>query len=171
MQVETSRSVLRPSRLSDVPTLFEFLGNADAMRHTHVDASFRACRLRIAVHERCRRRNGFAPWTIVTKADTRIIGWGGLYDDPFDPGWGVEIGYFLHPAARGNGYASELVAACMVTADNVLRLPEVRALAHPDKAASRRVLEKAGFRSIRCIPDMQRFHYNRLPPADGTRSG
>jgi len=95
----TERLILRPPTLADVIRLFEFLGDAEAMRYTHVDASLRDCRRRVALHEWRRRRNGYAPWTILTKAEGRIIGWGGLYDDPFDPGWGVEVGYFLHPQA------------------------------------------------------------------------
>src|ERR1700676_1376056 len=99
MTLETARLVLRRPTLADVPALFEFLGNAEAMRHTQDDASLRAGRRRIAVQERRRRRDGCAPWTVLTKAEGRIIGWGGLYDDPFDPGWGVEVGYFFRPAA------------------------------------------------------------------------
>jgi ribosomal-protein-alanine N-acetyltransferase len=34
-----------------------------------------------------------------TKADGRTIGFGGLYDDPFDPGCGVEVGYRFAPSA------------------------------------------------------------------------
>ena len=34
MDVETARLLLRPPMLADVPALFEFLGNAAAMRHT-----------------------------------------------------------------------------------------------------------------------------------------
>ena len=78
MSIETARLVLRRPRLADVPMLFEFLGDAEAMRHTHADISLRACRRRVAVHEWHRRRNGCAPWSITTKADGRIIGWGGF---------------------------------------------------------------------------------------------
>ncbi len=67
--------------------MFEFLGNPEAMQFTHVDASLKECRQRIAVHERQRRRCGYAPWTEVLKDNGRLIGWGGLYNDPFDPGW------------------------------------------------------------------------------------
>jgi len=158
---ETARLVLRRPTLADVPALFEFLGDADAMRYTHVDASLRQCRRRIAAHERRRRGDGYAPWTIVTKADGRIIGWGGLYVDPFDPGWGVEIGYSFHPAAWGQGYASELTATCTDIADNVLGLPEVRAFPRPENVGSRRVLEKAGFEVVRFVPEMERFLYRR----------
>ena len=163
MQMETARLILRRPRLIDVADLFTFLGDADAMRYTHVDASLRACRRRIAVHEWRRRRDGYAPWTITTKPDGRIIGWGGLYDDPFAPGWGVEVGYFLHPAYWGQGYASELTAACTRIADD-LGLPEVSAFAHPGNIGSRRVLEKAGFVVMRWVPDMQRLLFRRLRP-------
>ena len=162
MSIETPRLVLRRPQLADIPTLFEFLGNAEAMRHTHADASLRACRRRVAVHEWHRRRNGCAPWVITTKADDRIIGWGGLYDDPFHPGWGAEVGYFFHPSAWEQGYASEMVAASMAIADHTLWLAEVRAFAHPENAGSRRVLEKAGFEVVRFVPEMERFLYRRV---------
>jgi ribosomal-protein-alanine N-acetyltransferase len=91
----------------------------------------------------------------------RIIGWGGLYNDPFDPGWGVEVGYYFHPSTWGKGYGSELVSACMNVADRVLALPEVRAFARPENTASRRVLEKAGFEVVEFIPAMERLLFRR----------
>ena len=57
----------------------------------HVDAPVRECRRRIAAHERRRHRNGYAPWTVVIRAEGRIVGWGGLYNDPFQPGWSVGV--------------------------------------------------------------------------------
>jgi ribosomal-protein-alanine N-acetyltransferase len=161
MNVETPRLLLRRPTRADVPALFAFLGDPDAMRHTHHDGSLRECRRRVLVHEWFRRRDGYAPWTILAKDDGRIIGWGGLYKDPFDPGWGVEVGYYFHPCAWGKGYAGELVEACLDLADRVLALPEVRAFARPDNAASRRVLERAGFEVVRFIPAMERFLYRR----------
>jgi RimJ/RimL family protein N-acetyltransferase len=161
MDIQTSRLVLRRPRLTDVPALFGFMGDGQAMQHTHADASLRDCRRRIAVHERRRRHDGYAPWTIMAKSDEKIIGWGGLYDDPFDKGWGVEVAYFFHPLVWGQGYASEMVAVCMGVADHALRLPEVCAFAHPANAGSRRVLEKAGFERMRFVPEMDRFLYRR----------
>ncbi|WP_428486544.1 GNAT family N-acetyltransferase [Rhodopila sp.] len=161
MNIETARLILRRPVLADVPKLFEFLGDAEAMRYTHADGSLRACRRRIAVHEWCRRCTGYAPWTIGMKTDGRIIGWGGLYDDPFEPGWGVEIGYYFHPSTWGRGYATELAIACTALADHVLRLPEIRAFARPENAASRRVLAKAGFEMVRFVPETGRLLYQR----------
>jgi ribosomal-protein-alanine N-acetyltransferase len=161
MNIETSRLILRRPTLQDVPRLFEFLGDAMAMQYTHADASLQECRRRIAVHEWRRRSDGYAPWTIVTKADGRIIGWGGLYNDPFDPGWGVEVGYYFDPTSWGQGYATELTTACTSLADNILQLPEVRAFARPENIGSRRVLEKAGFEVAHFVPEMERFLYRR----------
>jgi ribosomal-protein-alanine N-acetyltransferase len=159
---ETKRLILRPPRLTDVPSLFEFLGDAKAMRYTHADASLRDCRRRVVLHEWCRRRNGYAPWTILSIADGGIIGWGGLYDDPFDPGWGVGVGYFFHPRAWGVGYATELTTECAAVADTVLRLPVVHAFARPANVGSRRVLEKAGFTVVRFVPKLARLLYQRV---------
>ena len=153
--------ILRRPLLADVPRLFEFLGDTRAMQYTHVDGTIRQCRRRIAVHERRRRRDGFAPWAIVSKLDARIIGRGGLYEDPFEPGWGVEVGYFFDPAYWGQGYATELTRACTFLADSVLKLPEVRAFANPKNIGSQRVLEKAGFQIFRFIPEMDRLLYSR----------
>lgn len=169
MNVETARLILRRPILADVPKLFEFLGDAEAKRYTHADGSLRACRSRVAVHERRRRRDGYARWTVLTKTDGQIVGWGGLYIDPFDPGCGVEIGYFFRPAAWGRGYATELTTASMSIADDILQLPEVKAFAQPENLGSRRVLEKGGFEVVRFVPEMERFLYrrsrHRLPPA------
>jgi [ribosomal protein S5]-alanine N-acetyltransferase len=74
MDTETARLVLRRPTIADVPALFEFLGDTEAMRYTHCDASLRECRRRIIAHEWRRRRDGYAPWTVVRKSDCRIIG-------------------------------------------------------------------------------------------------
>jgi RimJ/RimL family protein N-acetyltransferase len=93
------------------------------------------------------------------KADGEIIGFGGLYDDPFDRGWGIEVGYAFAARAWGNGYATELTQFCLALARNQLGARLVRAFAHPDNAASRRVLKKAGFREQRFVLEMNRHLY------------
>ena len=169
-EVETARLALCRPMLADVPSLFEFLGDPQAMQFTQVNASLRECRRRIAVHERRRRRDGYAPWTVIRKADGKIIGWGGLYDDPFEPGWGVEVGYHFAPAAWGRGYASELVATCTDIADRVLRLPVITAFAHAENLASQRVLQKSGFEPVRFVAEMHRWLFRRERGTSATHS-
>jgi len=159
MTLETARLLLRPPRLSDAPALFEFLGDATAMQYTMRQASLRDCRRYLAAHERQRRRVGCAPWVVAEKGTGATIGFGGLYDDPFDPGWGVEVGYFLAPASWGKGYATELVQFCVALARDQARWPRLRAFAHPENTASQRVLLKAGFAQERFVPEMNRLLY------------
>jgi ribosomal-protein-alanine N-acetyltransferase len=51
--------------------------------------------------------------------------------------------------------------ACTFFADDVLRLPEVKAFARLENIRSRRVLEKAGFEVMRFIPEMERLLFRR----------
>ena len=161
MQTATGRLQLRPATADDAPALFAFMGDPAAMHFTHVQPSLDACRHHISAHESRRPIAGCAPWTILEKASGAIIGWGGLYDDPFAPGWGIEIAYLFAPSAWGRGYATELVRFCLEVAGSHLRLESVAAFAHPDNAASRRVLEKTGFAIERFVPEMQRYLYRR----------
>ncbi len=158
---ETERLILRPARRADIPELFTFLGDARAMQLTHTDETLRDCRRRVMVHEWRRRRDGCAPWVVVRRDDGQMIGWGGLYEDPFDPGWNFEVGYFFRPDVWGQGYASELVGAALTVADHQLQLPDVWAMAHPDNGGSRRVLEKAGFSVVRPLPERNRLLFRR----------
>jgi hypothetical protein len=79
------------------------------MQYTRRLVGLRACRRYIAGHECQRRKVGYGPGIVLEKARGVMIGIGGLYDDPFDVGWGTEVGYTFAEAAWGNGYATELV--------------------------------------------------------------
>src|SRR5689334_941814 len=140
MSLESARLAFRPPRLSDAEPLFEFLGDTAAMSFTMVQASVRDCRRYLAAHERQRRRVHCAPWVIVDKQTGRTVGFGGLYEDPFEPGWGIEIGYFLAPAAWGRGFATELALFCVGWAKRQARWQALSAFAHPENHASQQVL-------------------------------
>lgn len=153
----TARLVLDRPVLADAPALLAFMGDADAMRHTRCVPDLRAMRRDLAA-DRCQaRRVGFGPWTVRARDDGAVIGFGGLSDDPFDPGWGVEVIYFFAPAVWGRGYAGELVAASLEEATRRHGLTRVRAFAHPENAASLRVLRRAGFVEERYVPEMTRW--------------
>lgn len=153
---ETARLTLRRPKLADAPDLLAFMGDVEAMRWTHTQDSVPALRRYLAAHARQHRRTGYGPWTVVARESGAIIGFGGLYEDPFDPGWGLEVAYFFAPSVWGRGYASELVARSLEVARQG-GASTVRAFAHPENAGSRRVLEKAGFRVERYVPEMERL--------------
>lgn len=71
-----------------------------------------------------------------------IVGLSGI-----EPTWGVaELGYYVDPEAHGQGYATEAVALVVEYAFRDRRLEKLAADAIADNEASRRVLEKNGFR-------------------------
>jgi [ribosomal protein S5]-alanine N-acetyltransferase len=149
---ETERLLLRAPRLSDAGELLGFLGDREAMRYTYHLASLHDCRRHIAGHHCQRGRKGFGPWTVVEKASRRIVGFGGLLDDPFDPGWGIEVTYHFLPSTWGRGFATELTNHSLIVAATRLQLPEVHAFAHPDNVASRRVRAAALCRKHEPVP-------------------
>ena len=161
MQLETARLRLRPPRLADARPLLAIFGDAEAQRHTLHFRTLREVRRHIAAHERQRRRIGCGPWLVTEKASGAVIGWGGLYEDPFDRRFGIEIAYSFARSGWGKGYAGELVAFSLAHARVALGLSEIVAFSHPDNAASRRVLDKAGFVQDRWIEDLQRHLYRR----------
>jgi ribosomal-protein-alanine N-acetyltransferase len=158
--------LLRPPRNSDAAAFFGFLGDAEAMRFTHSHASLKACRARLAGFEWQRRRHGYAPWAVVLQQTGAVIGRGGVYQDPFDRAWGPELGYALHPAAWGRGYASELAQASLDWSDRTHRLDEIKAFTHPENTASARVLAKAGFAPVRFVAEMNRMLHRRTRRID-----
>ena len=159
---ETERLLLRVPLLSDANELLGFFSDREAMRYTYHLTSLRDCRRHIAGHNCQRRKKGFGPWTIVEKERGRIIGFGGLQDDPFDPGWGIEVTYHFLPAAWGKGYATELAQHSLHVAATRLRVSKISAFAHPDNVGSQRVLAKSGFKQLRFVESMNRFLYVRM---------
>ncbi|WP_036347646.1 GNAT family N-acetyltransferase [Microvirga sp. BSC39] len=159
MIFDTESLHLRPPCSSDALLLFRFLGDAQAMRFTQAHPSLDHTDRYLEAHELNRQRVGYAPWTILEKSSRTIVGFGGLYEDPFDPGWGLEVGYYFAPSAWGKGYATELVRFSLALLRQDRALSVVRAFAHPENTASRRVLLKAGFTEERFIPFMNRHLY------------
>ena len=157
--IATPRLGLRPLGDADVDPLYEIQGDREAMRFTYAAPSRDECERRLRAHERLRAENGFAPWVAVLRAEDRVVGWGGLGIDPFEPGWGVEVSYFLHPAHWGRGLATELVCASVTYGFGTLALPAIGAFARPDNAASIRVLEKCGFGLLGYEASLARNHY------------
>lgn len=84
-----------------------------------------------------------AGWMVTL--DGEVIGDCGTHG-PIDGDGTVEIGYGLAVPYRGRGYGSEVVAAITDWLAGQQGVHVVRASTLQDNAASRRVLEKAGFR-------------------------
>jgi RimJ/RimL family protein N-acetyltransferase len=86
-------------------------------------------------------RDGFGYWIFFAAETGAAVGRGGLGTSP----WGMEVGWAVAPDQRGRGYATEIGAAAVGVAFDLLDLTDVVAYTEVDNDASRRVMEKLGF--------------------------
>jgi len=97
-------------------------------------------------------------WLIVRRADGRILGDMGTHGPP-DPAGCVEIGYTLAPSARGQGIGTAAVAALVGRLAEVPGVRRITAVTGAQNEASRRLLERQGFRITGLLADTDEVHY------------
>ena len=150
-RLKTIRLTLRPVTPADRADLIALEADAEVMRYLNggqpvpdsglPDADFLTPR-------------GEEPEVLVAnhRASGVFIGWFALFDDGLVDGLRTaEIGYRLNRASWGKGYATEGVLALVEAAFDSLGFDRVRAETMALNSASRRVLEKAGFRLIKTV--------------------
>lgn len=150
--LRTERLVLRELTQDDAPFIFELLtsrgfveGIGDRGVRT-LDAARGYIEDRIAASY---REHGFGMWLATPVDEAAPVGLVGLVkrDELED----VDIGYALLERAWGRGYAQEAASAVLRHAREHLGLARIVAIAIPDNAASRKVLEKIGLRFVEVV--------------------
>jgi RimJ/RimL family protein N-acetyltransferase len=149
-ELQTRRLVLEPVSVSNARTMWRLMQGPDLRVYQDVPRySYEEFRRR--VNERARvfdaRATGRFEW-IVLPRDSAPAGWICLRVGEAAKN-SAELGYTLLPEHRGRGYAAEAVAAVVEHAFSVSTLRRVEACCVPENIASRRVLERAGFRLVR----------------------
>jgi [ribosomal protein S5]-alanine N-acetyltransferase len=91
-------------------------------------------------------RHGFGYWAIRTRAENQFVGRAGLKSADVEGKHEVELAYALLPEFWGRGLATEISEAILKLAFEDLGLAEVICFTLTTNAASRRVMEKLGFR-------------------------
>ena len=157
--IETERLQLRPWRDGDVDALARL--NADSLVMRHMGRASLTREETEAQLERFRAhwaRHGFGLWAAEERASGRLVGRIGLSYHaawPHDP----EVGWLLDPAVWGRGLATEGGAAAVRYGFDTLGAELLVSICTPGNAASRRVMEKLGFR----------LHAERTDPTLGLR--
>ena len=91
--------------------------------------------------------HGYGLWIVETH-DGEFLGDCGLTWQEVNGRLELEVGYHIRTDVQGRGYATEAAAACKDLARDVLHVPRLVAIIHPDNASSLRVAEKIGLRRI-----------------------
>ena len=142
--LQTPRLLLRSFGEGDLDEMAALMADADFMRFS-LGVFSREQTAGFLEKVRARDRDGLpSQFAVVFQADERLIGYCGFFPQIVDDIEELEVGYRVHPDYWGRGIATEAARAVRDHAFDVLQLPRVISLIHPDNLASRRVAEKNG---------------------------
>lgn len=144
----TARTILRPFRAGDAAAAFSWFGDAAVMQFIPggPDQSVADTEQRIERYLAHGRDHGFTKWIVADRVTGELIGDAGFFTMP--DGVRPELGYRLARRWWGRGLASEIAAAWLEVSASWFRFETVYAYCHPAHQASRRVLEKTGFKFV-----------------------
>jgi RimJ/RimL family protein N-acetyltransferase len=154
MQVllETERLVLRRFTEADVDHLFDLDNDPEVMHFinggtpTPRDVIQNDILPGFLHYDEC--FPGYGVWATIEKTTGDFLGWLSFRPAQDAPGE-VVLGYRLHKAAWGKGYATEGARALIRKGFTELSVQRVVATTYQDNLASRRVMEKLGMRLVR----------------------
>ncbi len=146
----TGRLILRPLTADDTEALHRIYGDAETMAHIgrtrQPTADLEATGRVVAWAQRHAELHGFSMWAVDERDGERVVGVVGLiWVDGHGPD--VEAAYLVRRDRWGRGYATESLREALRIGHGELGLERIVALAYPENATSRRVMEKAGMRA------------------------
>lgn len=169
--IETARLRLRAIRESDLDAWSAVTSDPEVVRHLGGAMSREETWRRLLASAGCWAMLGYGYWAVELKdGDGTMIGHCGFADFRRDLAPSIdglpEMGWVFAPAAQGQGFCSEAVAAGLGWADEALPGLELTAIISPGNAPSVRVAEKAGFRAAeRTVYKSEPILIYRRPPA------
>lgn len=142
--LETKRLILRRLDETDVDAIYAMRSDADVMRFIREPQSYNesANWVKLVSSRWAGENIGFC--AIIEKSSNEFAGWCGLWQ--LKETGEIEIGYAVAREFWGKGYATETANEFLTYAFEKLQLEKIAAVAQPENAASRRVMEKLGMR-------------------------
>lgn len=137
---------MRPPARDDLPALVALRSDEEVSRYLGGAAKARPEVLdkRLDFYIGCVASHGFAMGPLLLKGGGGLIGWGGL--QPLEETGEIEVGYSFAKAHWGRGYATEMAAAWLRYGFERAGLERIVAVASPENAGSRHVMEKLGMK-------------------------
>ncbi len=140
--LETDRLILRPLNEKDVDAIFVMRSDPEVMRFIREpqDRDESANWVELVSSRWATEQIGFC--AMVEKSSGKFVGWCGLWR--LKETGEIEVGYALAKEFWGKGYATESALKFLDYAFEKLKSEKIVAVARPENAASRRVMEKLG---------------------------
>ncbi len=140
--LETDRLILRPLDKRDVNAIFAMRSDVDVMRFIREPQNRNESANLIKLVSSRWEQDQIGFCAIIEKLSREFIGWCGIWrlqeTDEF------EIGYAIAKQFWGRGFATEAALKFLDYAFDNLENEKIVAVAQPENAASRRVMEKLG---------------------------
>ena len=147
--IKTTRLHLLPMGPAHLADLAEMNADPDVMVHfpdVMTRAQSEAHLGRIQAHW---ETHDFGLFALIRKADHAFLGFTGLtrpgYETPFTPC--VEVGWRMHRAAWGMGYAHEAATACLHWGFTTLGLPEIVSFTARENTRSIALMRRLGMQT------------------------
>jgi RimJ/RimL family protein N-acetyltransferase len=134
--IETERLTLRRYTLHDLDVLCEVFSDSYSRRFYPKMVTREKVLGWIQWNLRNYEETGFGLWAMETHGGSRLIGDCGLTYQEVEGRRELEIGYHLHEAERGKGYATEAARACLAYAFRALDALLVCSIVDPQNTAS-----------------------------------
>jgi ribosomal-protein-alanine N-acetyltransferase len=163
-EVETPRLRLRRPTLKDAEAIFRrYASVPEVTRYLSWPTHRTLADTEAFLHasDRAWSEDGVGPYLVLSHDGVLLGGSGLTLQTPHC----AETGYVFAQDAWGRGYATEVVRRIVVVAFQIPLLSRLRALCHLENAASRRVLEKAGFVMEEVLRSHSVFPNSGLPNA------
>ena len=147
--IETDRLILRPFTEDDKDIIYRLYSDGEVLRYTPYDRMDRETaeqHLHKVMKDWQSSPRLSYELAVIMKESGEKVGRTHILIDP-ESGSGM-IGWFLLKPYWGNHFAEEMTAGLLEYCFKTLQLPRVYALCNPLNTASRKVLEKSGFRMI-----------------------
>ncbi|MEU6221563.1 GNAT family N-acetyltransferase [Streptomyces sp. NPDC047022] len=142
--LDTERLRLREVLPAEAPELKEGKSaGLDWLGGTPGEGSQEAAGLLAGAHAAGLHRSGWGMYVLVRREDGLVVGGMGFHGPPAEGH--AEIGFDLHPDARGRGYATEALSALAHWALRQDGVDTVLATTTQDNTPSQGVMERAGF--------------------------
>lgn len=143
--LETERLILRPMNESDIDDVFKMRRDDEVMRFIREPVVSRREAedwINMISSRWAKDRIGFC--SVIEKQSGKFAGWCGLWQ--LKENNEIEVGYAIAKDFWKKGFASESAEAVLNYAFNEINLETVVAVARPENAGSRRVMEKIGMK-------------------------
>ena len=139
--IETQRLVIRQFEPEDWPAVYAYTSDTTVTTYLP-EGQFTETQAREFVDKNTGEQAEAFP--VVLKTEHKLIGH--MIFHPWFAPQTYEIGWVLHPAYQGKGYATEAAHALLQYGFETLKLHRLIATCQPENLASSRVMEKLGMR-------------------------